>query len=456
MSNNSSKKTKEYLFEQAPIPSAVASLAVPTIIGVLVVIIYNLAGAYFVGRLNDENQVAAITLASPVFVLFLAVGGLFGIGGSSYIARLLGRKDYDAAKNTSAFVFYASAVAGLIVAVITHIMMPTVLSHLGATPATADYLRDYVAIMMNGSPLVILSFGMGQIARSEGAAKVAMGGMMIGTFINIALDPLFILHMGMGVKGAAYAAVIANFIVSIYYIVYFIRKSPWLSISPKHFTLSRTVVVNTLSVGTPAFVSNILMSLAGLTLNQHASAHGEHVVSAIGIVFRVAMLPHFIIMGLCQGVLPLVGYNYASGNRKRMMGVVNFTFITALSIGITLSIILAIASPTVVRFFLDIDSVVDMGKNYLRIILAGVPFMALGFMYASVFQALGKAIPALIITIARQGFVFIPMVIIGDRLLGASGLVLAQPVSDVISAVITLALFIPVRNEMRRREQEAG
>ena len=447
----SHKQTKEYLFEKAPILAAMAELAVPTIVGMLVVIAYNFAAAYFIGRLNDPNQMAAITVATPVFMIFMAIGALFGIGGSSFVARLLGKKDYESAKRVSAFVFYGSITAGLIYTLCTFLLLDVVLGHLGATEAIYNYVREYVVIIVAVSPLIILSFSMGQIARSEGAAKVAMGGMMLGTFTNIILDPIFILWMGMGVKGAAYAAVVANCFTSVYYIRYFTKKSPWLSISPKYIKPTMAVVLGTLSIGVPAFVSNILLSSANLILNNHAVIYGESVVAAIGIVYRVIMLPTFVIMGLCQGVMPLIGYNYSSGNRSRMISTINHTLVVSLIIAFVLGAVLAVTSPQVVRIFLDDDEVVKNGALYLRVLIIGIPFMAVGFLYSATFQALGKAIPALLVTVVRQGLVFIPVLIIADNLIGVSGLVLAQPVSDVVSMLITILIFIKVKSEMQRR-----
>ncbi|MDE6219299.1 MAG: polysaccharide biosynthesis C-terminal domain-containing protein, partial [Lachnospiraceae bacterium] len=318
------------LFESVPIPKAVAALCVPTVISSLVMVLYNLADTYFVGMINDPVQNAAVTLAGPVLLAFNAINNLFGVGCSSMMSRALGRKDYDTVNRTAAFGFYCSLVCGMLFSFICTVGKVPLLSLLGAdevtTQATAAYMRWTVTC---GAVPAILNVVMANMVRAEGSAFHASIGTMSGCLLNIVLDPIFILPWGlnMGAAGAGLATFLSNCVACMYFFVllYVRRESTYVCIRPGKFCLRSAIVLGVCGVGIPASIQNLL-NVTGMTiLNNFTSAFGADAVAAMGITQKIYMVPMYVCMGMSQGIMPLVSYNYASGNHKRMKAAIVFT-----------------------------------------------------------------------------------------------------------------------------------
>ncbi|MEG1437265.1 MAG: MATE family efflux transporter, partial [Oscillospiraceae bacterium] len=280
----------------------------------------------------------------------------------------------------------------------------------------------------------------GQIIRAEGAAKESMTGMMLGTVINIILDPLFILGFKMGVFGAAFATIIANVISVVYYIIYLIKRSENLSISPKKFKPTSSIVKNIFSIGAPASLTNMLVGLASIFLNNYAVLYGDTVVAALGIVNKIMMLPVLISIGLCQGVQPLIGYNYSANNIKRMKDTLKFTGILGTGISVFITVLLFFIGKYAVNIFINDPQTVELGTHFLRVCLISIPFFGIMFLFISTFQALGKALPSLVLAISRQGLVFIPVLALGNYFFGLNGIVYAQPIADIASTIISVVM----------------
>lgn len=429
------------IFEKYPIPKAVWSLALPTMAGMLVIVLYNLADTFFVGQLNDPNQVAAVVIATPIFLLLMAFGNLFGIGGGAHISRMLGARETDKARQASSFAFYASLAVGVICGVMGLIFMPQILKAGGANEATYTYAASYLSIIAWGAPSIVLSNAMGQIVRAEGAAKEAMIGMILGTVINIILDPILISAAGMGVAGAAIATIISNIVSVLYYGYFFIQKNSVLSISPRLFSLDRKMLGKIFAIGVPTAIANILMSVSTMIQNNFAAAYNNNVVAALGVVSRVMMLPILLLIGLGQGIQPLLGYNYAAKKSQRFNGVFRYAAIAGTLVGCTFTVIYFFAGSQLVRLFIDNAQVIELGSRFIRINLIALPFIAFQFVAISSFQALGRGVPSLILSISRQGLIFLPVLIAGNALIGMSGLVLAQPVADILASGLSIVLF---------------
>ncbi|MDR3170727.1 MAG: MATE family efflux transporter, partial [Treponema sp.] len=278
---------KTALFETAPIPRAVLSFGLPMMLGMLVTMVYIIVDTFFVARTGDPNQVAAVTVCMPMFMLCMGMGNIFGVGGASYMSRLLGEKDFGRIKKTSSFVFYSSLTFALVGMTVIFLFMPRILRLIGTSPFTEGFSRRYLSWIAAGAPAIVLSFALGQIVRSTGAAREAMTGMIIGTALNIILDPVMILGMNMGVVGAAVATVISNVVSTGYYIILIFRKDSVLSINPKDYSLEGKIVRSVLAIGIPTTLSELLMSASQMLLNNFASAHGDGFLAAIGIAWTV-------------------------------------------------------------------------------------------------------------------------------------------------------------------------
>ena len=445
------KKTE--LFETTPIPKAALTFAMPMVLGMLVTVVYILVDMFFVAQTGDPNQVAALTISTPVFMLCMAAGNIFGIGGASYISRLMGLKDYDRAKGTAAFAFYMSIALGIVVSILLFLLMDDILPMIGATAQTEAFARGYLTWIAVGASTIVLRFAMGEIVRSVGAAKEAMIGMMLGTVLNIILDPIMIFTLNMGIVGAALATVISNTVSVAYFIWLIVAKDYPLSISPKHFRPDKTLVISVIAIGFPVALRELLFSVSQMVFNFFGAQHGEAFLAAIGIANVIVLLPIMAVLGLSQGVQPLLGYTYTAGLHKRLRGVLKFTLIVAVASATVLTAIVYLFGGGMVTTFIDNADVVAQGQYIIYRFTWSIPILGVLFVLSTVFQAFGKAKQALILSIARQGFVLIPLLFILNYAFGRDGLIFSLPIADTASMLICVILFLPVLREIGREDK---
>ncbi len=448
---------KTTLFEQTPIPQAVVKLAVPTILSSLVMVLYNLADTYFVGMLNDPIQNAGVTLAAPVLLAFNAVNNLFGVGSSSMMSRALGRKDYKTVARSSAFGFYCSIICGVAFSVLCIIFEQPLLSLLGATEeniaATHGYMRWTVLL---GATPAILNVVMAYLVRSEGSAMHASIGTMSGCLLNVVLDPIFILPWGfnMGAEGAGLATFISNCVACLYFFVLlFVKRGrTYVCIKPSMFHLSRNIIVGVCGVGVPAAIQNLL-NVTGMTvLNNFAAAFGSDAVAAIGITQKINMVPNYIAMGLSQGIMPLISYNFASGNVKRMKGTLTFSMKIALVFLITVTVGYYLGAGTLVRLFMDNETIIAYGTRFLRGMCLAIPFFSIDFIAVGVFQATGMGKYSFIFAILRKVVLEIPALIILNTLFPLYGLAYAQFCAEVILAVAAVIVLTRIFRRLEAKQ----
>ncbi|MDE5872742.1 MAG: MATE family efflux transporter [Lachnospiraceae bacterium] len=440
---------RKEIFENAPVRKAVFTMAIPTIISMLVVVVYNMADTYFIGKTNDEMQVAAVSLATPVFMLFMALGNLFGIGGCSSISRALGEKNDERAKKISAFCCYSSVCIGIIMIILFMTCMDWILKIIKASPNTIDYAREYLTYVAFGAPFIMFATAFGNIVRGEGATRSSMIGNLIGTVVNIILDPIMILVLDMGVKGAAIATVIGNICASIFYIGYFIfRKNTALSIRLKHFSARENIAFGVLAIGIPASLNNMLMSVANILLNNVLGKYGDIPVAGMGVAMKANMLAVLLQIGLCTGIQPLIGYSYGAGNKKRLKDVFKFTALCAIIMGTALTVLLAVFREGIISGFIDKPEVVDIGIKMMMALQISCPVIGILFLCVNTLQGMGKALPSLILTLCRQGVAFIPMLYILDRLFAMNGAIYAQCSADFISILIALGITLTIIKRM--------
>lgn len=438
------RSVNKELFEDSPVPKAVMSMAIPTIISMLVVVIYNMADTFFIGQTHDPMKVAAVSLATPVFMVFMALGNLFGIGGTSAISRSLGEGNLKRSKNLSSFCFYSSIGIGIIVCVLYWIFMDQILLLIGASEATIVFARQYLVVVSAGAPFIMFSTTFGNILRGEGASKQSMIGNMIGTIANIILDPIFILSFNLGVIGAAIATVLGNAFASIYYLAYFLRKKSTLSISIKDFRMDGSIILDIFAIGFPASLNNILMSVSNIILNNALIAYGDIPVAAMGIAMKTNMLAVLLQIGLCAGIQPLIGYCYGAKNFDRLKKIVKFTGMCTIIMGTVLTIFIFFTKGYIVRAFLNDDSVLEYGMKMVFALQIAGPFLGLLFLGINTIQGMGKGIASLVLTLCRQGLFFIPSVFILNRLFRLDGVIYAQSVADYFSIAIAMLISLTI------------
>ena len=445
------------LFETVPVPRAVATLAIPTVISQVVAMIYNLADTYFVGMLNNSVQNAAVTLAAPLILAFNAVNNLFGVGSSSMMSRALGSRDYETVHRSSAFGFYCSIFCGLLFSLLYVIFQPFVLTILGAdattAEATAGYLRWTVAC---GAAPTILNVVMAYLVRAEGAALHASIGTMSGCILNIILDPIFILPWGlnMGAEGAGLATFLSNCVACGYFFVllYVKRKNTHVCIRPSMFCLKRRIVLGVCGVGIPASIQNLL-NVTGMTvLNNFTSSYGSDAVAAMGITQKINMVPMQIAMGLSQGIMPLISYNYASGNTPRMKKTLTFATKIAISSLVAVAAGYFVGAGFLVRLFMQNPEIVAYGTRFLRGFCLGLPFLCMDFLAVGVFQAVGLGKNAFVFAILRKVVLEIPALIILNALFPLYGLAYAQFAAELVLAAAAVVVLVRMFAKLERGE----
>lgn len=431
----------EELFQNAPVRKAVFQMAVPTVISSLVLVIYNMADTFFVGQTHNAYQVAAVSLTNPVFVLYMAVANLLGIGGSALISILLGQQQKEKAKSASSFCCYASLIFGVVMGILILLFMDPLLSLLGSSENTRQFSRDYLYYIALGAPFILFSSAFGHAVRGEGAAKVSMTGGMIGTIVNIILDPIFILTLDMGTAGAAIATVLGNVLACLYYLHYFLKKSPLLSLHPKYFLQGADTGKRLMSIGLPAGINSALMSAATILLNNALVSYGDKPLAAMGIVTKIYMLIVFIHMGITNGIQPLLGYCYGAQNKKRFLSIIKFSGILTVLCGTILSAVCIAFSHPIVGLFISDGEVVKHGSQMLVATCLAGPILGLLFLSINSMQALNRPVPATLLSVCRQGLFFIPLLYILKALFGLNGIIFTQTAADYLAIIISLLLL---------------
>ena len=441
---------KTYLFEAMPIPRAVAELSIPMVVASLVMVIYNLADTFFVGMLNDPVQNAAVTLVYPVMLAFNAVNNLFGIGTSSMMSRSLGRGDYEMVRSSSAFGFYGAVFSGLLFTLLCTLFRNPLLALLGADEITWEATAGYMLWTVNcGAIPAILNVVQGQMVRSEGASVHASIGTMSGCILNIILDPIFILPWGlnMGAAGAGLATFLSNCVSCGYFFVLArVKKGKtFISLDIRRLkTMSKEVVIGILGVGVPAAIQNLLNVTGTTILNNFTAVYGASAVAAMGVAQKINMLPLQVCLGFSQGIMPLVSYNYASGDRKRMKNAIVF------SMGLILPIMLAVTvgcwfgAPSLIQMFMDNADIIAYGSAFLRGLCLGMVFLCTDFMAVGVFSALGLGRHALVFAILRKVVLEIPLLFLLNALFPLYGLAHAQFVTEVVLAAAAIIMLMRI------------
>ncbi len=444
---------KTELFEQMSIPRAVLTLSVPTVLSSLVMVLYNLADTYFVGMLQDSIQNSAVTLAAPVLLAFNAVNNLFGVGSSSMMSRALGAKDHDMVRRSSAFGFYCALFSGILFSLLATAFRGPLLVRLGADSATAQATLEYMRWTVScGAAPAILNVVLAYLVRAEGATLHASIGTMSGCALNIVLDPIFILPWGldMGAAGAGLATFLSNCFACLYFFVLlFVRRgNTYVCVRPSMALPRRELVRGVFGVGVPASIQNLL-NVTGMTvLNNFTAAFGPDAIAAMGISYKLNMIPMYVAMGVSQGLMPLVSYNYGSGNVSRLKKAVLFAGKISLSFMVVVSAGYFFASGTLIGMFMKTEAVVAYGSRFLRYMCVAQPFLCLDFLAVGVFQACGLGQYALLFAILRKIVLEIPALYILNYFFPPYGLAWAQTVAEVVLAAAAVAILMRLFRRM--------
>lgn len=452
------------IFAEYKVPRAVAAMALPSMMGMLINIIYNLADTFFVGQTGDSNQVAAVSVSMPLFFFFLAIGNLFGIGGCAFISRSLGEGKKDKVKTISSFCIYGALVLGIFIGILFFFFREPLLYLVGASNNTIGFAQDYLKWVAVGAPFSVLSITVCNLVRGEGAAKISMVGSVLGQIVNVILDPIFILGSGdklfgitlpfgldMGVAGAAIATVLGNVFSVVFFLVYFLRGKSILSITPKRFSMKNGIAKGVINVGLPASLNNLLMSISNIIVNIVLVSYGDNAVAAMGVAMKANMLVIMLQIGLAQGVQPLIGYCYGAKNYTRMKKCMGFSIVCNIVIGTVMMLFYLVFRENVISMFIDDAEVVSLGVKMLTAIMSPGPVIGIMFVLNFAFQGMGKGIQSFILSVGRQGLVYIPLLFILNKLVGLDGIIWAQAAADFVCVIMSIIMFIFVMKGINKK-----
>lgn len=439
---NREDKTTE-IFRNAPVPKAVFYNIIPSVVSMLMVMVYNLADTFFIGQTKNPYMVAAVSLATPAFLIFMAIGMIFGVGGTSYISRMLGEGKNEKAKNAASFCFWTGLCVGILGMIFVFVMINPICTLIGTSADTVGYTKEYLLIVALSIPFVIVGNTFSNIIRAEGKANIAMAGMVLGNITNIILDPVMILGFGWDVPGAAIATVLGNIVAFVFYLVHLTSKKTILSIKLRDYKAGDKIATGILAIGIPASINNILMSSSNIVINNLMQKHDDMAVAGLGVAFKVNMLVVMLLIGVGTGIQPLLGYCFGAGNRKRFLSVLKFSIVLALCMSAVLTVVCYLGASPMVRAFLDNKAAYDYAFSFARILIYSGPILGLLFVFINAIQAMGAAVPTLILSISRQGIIYLPILLLFHYIFDTPRmLVMAQPVADYLSTTLAVILFI--------------
>ena len=444
------------VFRSAPVPKAVLKNTIPAMAAMLMVLIYNLADTFFIGMTRDAYQVAAVSLATPAFLIFMSLGNVFGIGGTSVISRALGEGRMEYAKKVCSFCMWACVTVGVIMSVLFQIFMRQILVVMGTSADTYGFARSYLTIVTCSGPFVLLANCYSNVVRAEGQPGKAMMGQLLGNLLNVVLDPIFILWCDWGIVGAAVATVIGNVFAACYYLVYFLRKKSILSIHPKDFTMRDKVCSSVLVIGIPASLGSMLMSISQIVMNSQMATFGDMAVAGIGVASKVIMITGMVCIGFGQGVQALLGYCVGAKLWPRFKKVMAFSVFFSVGLSILMTGICYLFTDQIVSAFLTEPAAFDYASQFVRILLTTGFLFGMFYVLTNALQAAGAATAALIINLSRQGFIYIPALFIMKAALGVTGLAWAQPVADVLSTFLVVFLYFRTVKRMEADSKISG
>ncbi|MDO4902771.1 MAG: MATE family efflux transporter [Limosilactobacillus sp.] len=429
------------LFEHTSIKKAYFTLAMPVVLSMAVTMIYNMVDTFFVAQTQNANLVAGVSQGAPLFTMMIALGDIFGLGGSSVISRLFGEKKYKLGRYVSGYCFYSSILCGILVTIVMLIFQTPFLHLLGASESTWKYAREYYLVMAWGATFVIFGLTPTNILRTEGLAVESMIASMTGTIINIFLNPIFIFTCGLGAAGSALATVTSTVIGDVLMIYYTHYKSKKLTTSIRETKISKKLQLEIYAIGIPASITNLMATFATAMTNRYLIAYGATSVAAMGIALKISLITTMIFVGLAFGAQPLIGYTYGAKDKKRFWETIRFDLTVVAGFSICSTILIMIFAPELIRLFMHDATVIKEGTIMIRWLSSSATFAGIILVFTTTFQSMGKAVPAFLLSFCRQGLVFSVVIMALHPLFGYTGILAAQPVADLVTLIISLILF---------------
>lgn len=433
---------QEKLFKESSVWRAIVTMAVPAVINILVMVLYNMADMFFVARLHDDAQVAAISIVAPAFTMMMALGSMVGGGGCALIARTMGEGDSDRVSLYSSLCCWGSVLFGGLFAAVVLLGKDMILGFLGANDEMWGYAGTYISVLALGAPVMIFTTAFGNIVRAEGAVKEGMLGNLISTVTNVVLDPLFILLFRFGVAGAAVATVLGNAAGAAYLIWYVRTKSSSLSLSPKLAASAPQELRHVIAIGLPNGTSSFLTSFASALANNLLVQYGTLAVAAMAAAGKSTTIITMVQMGICVGVQPLLAYNYGAKDLPRLRETLGKLTILTMSVGLTATLFCFFNSGLIISVFLKKPEALSLGQEIIRIRVLTGPFIGLFYIGSNFLQASGNAPLSMLVSLLRQGIFLIPMLYVMNYFFQVKGNVCAHVAADLLAVIVAVILTV--------------
>lgn len=433
-------KKNEQLLQKGSFIQMVTNLCVPTIVIMLVMVIYNMADTYFIGKTGDPGKIAAVSLCGPIFSILSGLGTLLGSGGCTAISLALGKKEYNKIKSYTSLCCYGSLAIGLIFSIAVLTNLKGISTAIGANADTLEYTGTYLRILALGGPVILFGNVFNNLIRADGSAKQAMISNGLGTIVNIILDPLLILGFEMGVAGAATATVTGNIISFLYLFWYIKKKQTVFSLSIRDLSLKKEIVLPIVSLGLPLACSTIMMSFSHMFMNHILAGYGSVTVAASGVAGKVSMVVSMVAMGVCMGLQPAISYNYGAGEYSRMYRIMRNLGIMTIIVGSILTAGCLIGKRYLVAMFIEHDEVIRLGEEMVVASMLMGPFYGLYQLCTTFLQSTGKASYATVVALLDKGIIYLPMLFGLNALFGLNGVIYTAPFTDMLSLLVGAVL----------------
>lgn len=436
------------ILKEENIDKALFKLGIPMVISLLVAALYNVVDTYFVSGLGKE-AVAAVSVAFPIQLIFLGIGLTFGAGAGSYISRLLGGNNKKEASIVATVALISSAILGIITAIALFCYLEGVLKFMGAIPSIMEISKSYTGIFIVGGILGTVNVTLGNLAVAQGAAKISLKAMIVGSISNMILDPIFIFGLNLGVRGAAIATLIARVITSLMYLIYFIGDKNLIEIKLPNFKPTFAIYKEVLKIGISMLILQILQTISISKISYAASFYGEEAIAAMGIVLRIVTLETNVVFGYMKGLQPLAGFNYGAKNYERVREAIKASIKWTNVFCVLWTVIVYIFAPSILSIFGTDENVLNIAMPALRAAL--IMFITFGFQftYSTLYLSTGKALGGVFLNSLRQGIVFIPIILLLPKFMGLNGVIYAQTISDLITTIITIPFAISIHKKLR-------
>ncbi|MCQ2548297.1 MAG: MATE family efflux transporter [Clostridia bacterium] len=443
-----------YTMSQEKPYKAVVKMGVPVTMGMLFMVAYNLVDTYFIGLLHDDYQLAAVNFAYPVLMILIAIAGIVGNGGASYIARCLGAKKMEEAEHTLTIGFELIILSSIVITALGLLLIDPLVNLLGTESNTFGYTKDYCSVMFIGSIFTMGNYAIGQLLRSEGSTFYSMVGMISGTLANIILDPIFIFTLGLETKGAAIATVLGNLVGVLVFLWYYARRKTILEPSIKYRKLDGAIIKEIMWVGIPHTLEQIFVTMAMVVNNNLAAAYSEITVAAMGVANKIMSFGQYIYQGMAAGCQPLMGFNFGAKNYSRMRKIMKSGVLVITLMELVVVAIFGIFAPSLIGLFTESEMVIEIGAMTLRAFMIYLIFVGSTSIVRNTFNAIGKPIYAFGITIVRQLILYIPFLLLFNNLWGYNGLIYAQPAEEFICMILSLILLSKYLQKYESKERE--